>query len=117
MMSNNVIAVNSEPLSFRVEARCQLLTWLINLPLGLSRKRAKDLLRFRAVHVKKKPGVGDGIAGKTDSAAANLETGDAAAARGRERPITGLHDATGERRDAGPARGRARPSDARPRPR
>jgi 23S rRNA pseudouridine1911/1915/1917 synthase len=113
MMSNNVIAVNSEPHSFRVEARCQLLPWLINLPLGLSRKRAKDLLRFRAVHVKKKPGVGDGIAGKTESAAANLETGDAAAARGRERPISGLHDATGERHDAGPARGRDRPNDAR----
>jgi 23S rRNA pseudouridine1911/1915/1917 synthase len=109
MMANNVIAVNSEPHSFRVEARCQLLTWLINLPLGLSRKRAKDLLRFHAVHVKKKPRVGDGIAGKTDSAAANLETGDAAAARGRERPITGLHDATGEKRDAWPARGRDRP--------
>ena len=34
---------------------------LINLPLGLSRKRAKDLLRFRAVHVRKKSGVGDVI--------------------------------------------------------
>ena len=36
---------------FRVESRCQLLPYLISLPLRLSRKRAKDLLRYRAVQV------------------------------------------------------------------
>jgi 23S rRNA pseudouridine1911/1915/1917 synthase len=50
-MSSKMVAVNAERRSFRVEARCQLLQWLIGAPLGLSRKRAKDLLRFRAVHV------------------------------------------------------------------
>jgi 23S rRNA pseudouridine1911/1915/1917 synthase len=50
-MSSKMVAVNAERHSFRVEARCQLLQWLIGAPLGLSRKRAKDLLRFRAVHV------------------------------------------------------------------
>jgi len=36
---------------FRVGSRCELLPYLISLPLGLSRKQAKDLLRFHAVHV------------------------------------------------------------------
>jgi len=36
---------------FRVESRCELLTWLLGSPLKLSRKRAKDLLRFGAVTV------------------------------------------------------------------
>lgn len=36
---------------FRVASRCELLPYLINSPLGLSRKQAKDLLRFRAVTV------------------------------------------------------------------
>ena len=40
---------------FRVESRCELLAYLISLPLGLSRKRAKDLLRFHAVQVLNKP--------------------------------------------------------------
>ena len=39
---------------FRVESRCELLSYLINLPLGLSRKQAKDLIRFQAVTVQHK---------------------------------------------------------------
>ena len=38
---------------FSVSARCELLPFLIGLPLGLSRKRAKELLRFRAVTLKR----------------------------------------------------------------
>src|SRR5277367_6242226 len=38
---------------FSVSARCELLPYLMTLPLGLSRKQAKDLLRFRAVTVKR----------------------------------------------------------------
>jgi 23S rRNA pseudouridine1911/1915/1917 synthase len=40
---------------FSVEARCELLPYLLTLPLGLSRKAAKDLLRFRLVTVKRVP--------------------------------------------------------------
>ncbi|MGB9382913.1 MAG: hypothetical protein WCB16_19985, partial [Candidatus Binatus sp.] len=36
---------------FRVSSRGELLPFLLTLPLGLSRKAAKDLLRFRAVAV------------------------------------------------------------------
>ncbi len=36
---------------FRVASRCELLPFLLSLPLKLSRKQAKDLLRFRAVTV------------------------------------------------------------------
>jgi 23S rRNA pseudouridine1911/1915/1917 synthase len=39
---------------FQVPCRCELLPYLTGLPLGLSRKQAKDLLRFRAVTVKGK---------------------------------------------------------------
>jgi len=39
---------------FAVASRCELLPYLIDLPLGLSRKEAKDLLRFRAVTVQGK---------------------------------------------------------------
>ncbi len=38
---------------FSVSVRCELLPFLIGLPLGLSRKRAKELLRFRAVTLKR----------------------------------------------------------------
>ncbi len=38
---------------FRVSSRCELLPYLLSTPLGLSRKQAKDLLRFRAVTVKR----------------------------------------------------------------
>jgi 23S rRNA pseudouridine1911/1915/1917 synthase len=36
---------------FRVESSCEMLAWLLGPPLRLSRKQAKDLLRFRAVSV------------------------------------------------------------------
>lgn len=39
---------------FRVASRCELLPFLMSLPLRLSRKRAKDLLRFLAVTVPRK---------------------------------------------------------------
>jgi 23S rRNA pseudouridine1911/1915/1917 synthase len=39
---------------FRVASRCELLPYLIGLPLGFSRKQAKDLLRFHAVTVQGK---------------------------------------------------------------
>jgi 23S rRNA pseudouridine1911/1915/1917 synthase len=42
---------------FSVEERCELLPYLLTLPLGLSRKAAKDLLRFRSVTVKRVPSV------------------------------------------------------------
>jgi 23S rRNA pseudouridine1911/1915/1917 synthase len=43
--------MKSDERQFRVESRCELLPWLLALPLGLSRKEAKDLLRFRSVQV------------------------------------------------------------------
>jgi 23S rRNA pseudouridine1911/1915/1917 synthase len=43
--------MKANDLRFRVESSCELLPWLISLPLGLSRKQAKDLLRFRSVQV------------------------------------------------------------------
>ena len=43
----------TEDHQFRVASRWELLPYLISLPLGLSRKQAKDLLRVRG---------GDGIA-------------------------------------------------------
>jgi 23S rRNA pseudouridine1911/1915/1917 synthase len=36
---------------FTVSSRCELLPYLLSLPLSLSRKQAKDLLRFHAVTV------------------------------------------------------------------
>ena len=42
---------------FRVESRCELLTWLLGPPTSLSRKRAKDLIRFGAVTVQHKRNV------------------------------------------------------------
>jgi 23S rRNA pseudouridine1911/1915/1917 synthase len=39
---------------FRVTSGCELLPYLMTLPLGLSRKQAKDLLRFEAVVVDRK---------------------------------------------------------------
>ena len=38
---------------FSVASRCELLPYLLSLPLGLSRKEAKDLLRFKAVRVER----------------------------------------------------------------
>jgi 23S rRNA pseudouridine1911/1915/1917 synthase len=46
-----------EDRSFRVGSKCELLSYLIGLPLGLSRKQAKDLLRFRLVRVQNKTAV------------------------------------------------------------
>ena len=40
---------------FTVASRCDLLPFLLTLPLGLSRKAAKDLLRFRNVKVQRVP--------------------------------------------------------------
>jgi RluA family pseudouridine synthase len=42
---------------FSVNSRCELLPYLLTLPLGLSRKAAKDLLRFRSVTVTRVPSV------------------------------------------------------------
>ena len=39
---------------FRIESRCELLSYLISPPLGLSRKQAKDLIRFGDVTVESK---------------------------------------------------------------
>jgi 23S rRNA pseudouridine1911/1915/1917 synthase len=44
----------TEDYQFRVASRCELLPYLISLPLGLSRKQAKALLRLRAVTVQRK---------------------------------------------------------------
>lgn len=38
---------------FSISSRCELLPYLMTLPLGLSRKQAKDLLRFREVTMKR----------------------------------------------------------------
>ena len=69
---------------FRVDSRCQLLPYLISLPLGLSRKRAKDLLRYRAVQVENRATV------RHDTA---LEAGDVVtiALRGQPRDPTLEH--------------------------
>ena len=42
---------------FRVESRCELLTWLLGPPAALSRKEAKQLLRFGAVTVQHRQNV------------------------------------------------------------
>jgi 23S rRNA pseudouridine1911/1915/1917 synthase len=44
----------TKPRQFRVVSRCELLPFLTGLPIGLSRKQAKDLLRFRTVTVQGK---------------------------------------------------------------
>ncbi len=46
-----------EERQFRVESSSELLPYLVGLPLGLSRKEAKDLLRFHAVRVHNKGAV------------------------------------------------------------
>jgi 23S rRNA pseudouridine1911/1915/1917 synthase len=43
-----------EDRQFRVASTCELLPFLLSLPLGLSRKQVKDLLRFHAVKVPNK---------------------------------------------------------------
>src|SRR6266852_5085508 len=44
----------TESRQFRIRSRSELLPYLISLPIGLSHKRAKDLLRFGAVTVQSK---------------------------------------------------------------
>lgn len=92
--------MKSEHRHWRVEFRCELLPWLLSLPLGLSRKRAKDLLRFRAVRVQKLHSAPDSISVETRNAtlagdARNtvnaVETGDAVVRR-RDRPCLARHD-------------------------
>ena len=68
---------------FNVSSRCELLPYLLTLPLGLSRKAAKDLLRFRAVNVSRmttvkhdtrlEPGEVVTIAAGTQVSAASIE--------------------------------------------
>ncbi len=48
------VSITTEDHQFRVASKCELLPYLISLPLGLSRKQAKDLLRFRAVKIRRK---------------------------------------------------------------
>ena len=50
-MGDDITAMPTRDHQFSVSARCELLPYLLTLPLGLSRKEAKDLLRFRAVTV------------------------------------------------------------------
>jgi 23S rRNA pseudouridine1911/1915/1917 synthase len=45
------LASSGGRIRFRVESSCEMLPWLLSLPLGLSRKQAKDLLRFRSIRV------------------------------------------------------------------
>src|SRR5579863_2823438 len=52
-VGDHVIAMPTRDHQFSVSTRCELLPYLLSLPLGLSRKGAKDLLRFRAVTMKR----------------------------------------------------------------
>jgi len=58
---------------FQVPSRCELLAYLLSAPIGLSRKAAKDLLRFGAVQVRRKQTVGRKEAVRHDT---QLEPGD-----------------------------------------
>lgn len=44
----------ADPRQFRVASECELLPFLLALPIGLSRKQAKDLLKFQSVGVRGK---------------------------------------------------------------
>jgi RluA family pseudouridine synthase len=50
-------ATSAQERQFRVASRCELLPFLIEIAPGLSRKQAKDLLRFGAVTVERKANV------------------------------------------------------------
>jgi 23S rRNA pseudouridine1911/1915/1917 synthase len=52
-VDDHTTAMSPRDRQFSVSSRCELLPYLMTLPLGLSRKQAKDLLRFRAVTVKR----------------------------------------------------------------
>jgi 23S rRNA pseudouridine1911/1915/1917 synthase len=54
-VGDHIIAMPTRDHQFSVNSRCELLPYLLTLPLGLSRKAAKDLLRFRSVTVKRVP--------------------------------------------------------------
>ena len=54
MRSEKTSGMMTEDYQFRVASRCELLPYLISLPLGLSRKQANILLRFRAVTLQRK---------------------------------------------------------------
>ena len=51
IVGDHITAMATRDHQFSVSSRCELLPYLFSLPLGLSRKQAKDLLRFRAVKV------------------------------------------------------------------
>ena len=49
IVGDHITAMATRDHQFSVSSRCELLPYLLTLPLGLSRKEAKDLLRFSAV--------------------------------------------------------------------
>src|SRR5437870_9804065 len=51
----SVVPTMSEGRQFSVAAKCQLLSFLVSSAIGLSHKRAKDLLRFHAVTIQGRP--------------------------------------------------------------
>jgi 23S rRNA pseudouridine1911/1915/1917 synthase len=51
IVGDHISAMATRERRFNVSSRCELLPFLLSLPLGLSRKQAKDLMRFRAVAV------------------------------------------------------------------
>ena len=53
IVGDHITAMVSREHKFSVAARCELLPYLLTLPLALSRKEAKDLLRFKAVRVER----------------------------------------------------------------
>src|SRR5271169_217458 len=53
IVGDHISAMVSREHKFNVASRCELLPYLLTLPLALSRKEAKDLLRFKAVRVER----------------------------------------------------------------
>ena len=53
IVGDHITAMVSREHKFSVTSRCELLPYLLTLPLALSRKEAKDLLRFKAVRVER----------------------------------------------------------------
>jgi 23S rRNA pseudouridine1911/1915/1917 synthase len=53
IVGDHITAMVSREHKFSVATQCELLPYLLTLPLSLSRKEAKDLLRFKAVHVER----------------------------------------------------------------
>jgi RluA family pseudouridine synthase len=52
-VGEHIAAMRTRDHQFSVSSRCELLPYLLSTPLGLSRNQAKDLLRFKAVSVKR----------------------------------------------------------------